>query len=185
MKCTGIQSQLLLGTVLVALFESSLLFAEVFKTRDDALATAFEGAGTVLRKTVFLTDEQVSQIESLAKVAVESKIVTYYIGMKSDSAIGFAFFETNVVRTKSETFLVVVRPDGSVQKTEMLAFYEPMDYMPTSNWFTLFRNRVLSDGLWPKREIHNVTGATLTVRAVTQGVRKILATFDVAVRKER
>ncbi|MFQ5674562.1 MAG: FMN-binding protein [bacterium] len=155
--------------------------SQVFKTQELALKQAFPGDSVVQRRVLFLTDKQVSEIEKLAKTTVESKIVTYYEGARNNSTLGYAFFETNIVRTKPETFLVLLTPAGTVKKVEMLAFYEPMDYFPTANWFKLFKGKRLNDTLWPKRGIHNITGATLTVRAVTKGVRTILAIYQIAI----
>jgi len=159
--------------------------AQVFKTQQQALQEAFPNSDSIERKTLFLTDEQVNQIQRLAKTELESKIVTFYVGGKADSITGYAFFESNIVRTKPETFVVVLDKKARVKFVEVLAFYEPLDYLPTSNWFTLFTDKILSEELWPKRNIHNITGATLSVQAITQGVRKMLAIYQVAIVMEK
>ena len=156
-------------------------YAQVFKTQREALKEAFPNGGSIDRKVLFLTDEEVNQIQKLAKVKLESKIVTYYVGKKIGLITGYAFFETNIVRTKPETFMVILTPNVKIKYVEILAFYEPLDYLPTSNWFELFTDKILSDHLWPKRDIHNITGATLSVQAITQGVRKMLAVYQVAI----
>ncbi len=167
--------------ILLHLIIVSSSYGQVFKTQSDVLKSLFPENSTVERKVVFLTDDQTKTIEKLAKAKLESKLVTYYIWTRRDSVLGYAFFETNVVRTKPETFVVGLNPDGSVKSIEILAFYEPLDYLPTSRWLKLFNKKILNDGLWPKRDIHNITGATLTAQAITQGVRKILAIYQVAI----
>ncbi len=157
--------------------------AQVFKTQQKALQEAFANSESIERKVLFLTDEQVKQIQKLAKPKLESKIVTFYVGEKADSITGYAFFESNIVRTKPETFMVVLDKKARLKFVEVLAFYEPLDYLPTSNWFELFTNKILNDNLWPKRDIHNITGATLSVQAITKGVRKMLAIYQVAIAK--
>ena len=176
---------LFFGIICSTLFTLSIQssHAQVFKTQHKALQEAFPNSDSIERKTLFLTDEQVNQIQRLAKAKLESKIVTFYVGEKADSITGYAFFETNIVRTKPETFIVVSDKKARVKYVEVLAFYEPLDYLPTSNWFALFADKILSDKLWPKRDIHNITGATLSVQAITQGVRKILAIYEVAIAK--
>jgi len=176
---------LFFGIICTTLFTLSIQssHAQVFKTQHKALQEAFPNSDSIERKTLFLTDEQVNQIQILAKTKLESKIVTFYVGEKTDSITGYAFFETNIVRTKPETFMVVSDKKARVKYVEILAFYEPLDYLPTSNWFALFADKILSDKLWPKRDIHNITGATLSVQAITQGVRKMLAIYEVAIAK--
>jgi Na+-translocating ferredoxin:NAD+ oxidoreductase RnfG subunit len=171
-------------SLFVNLIFFSLSHGQVFKTQPEVLKEAFPRNSTVERKVLFLTDEQVFKIENLAKAKLESKLATYYVSSANDSVNGYAFFETNIVRTKPETFVVIINPSGSVRSVEILAFHEPLDYLPTPRWFKLFTNKFLDDDLWPKRGIHNITGATLSVQAITQGVRKILAIHRVALHQE-
>ena len=177
-KTKVLQSSIICA-ILLASIQSS--HAQVFKTQQKALQEAFPNSDSIERKTLFLTNEQINQIQRLAKGKLESKIIIFYIGRKADTITGYAFFESNIVRTKPETFMVVLSPNAKVKFVEVLAFYEPFDYLPTSNWFELFANKILNDNLWPKRDIHNITGATLSVQAITQGVRKMLAVYQVAI----
>lgn len=153
----------------------SIVPAQVFKSQDLALRQAFPENASLQRKTLFLTDEQINTIQEKAKTKVDSKVVTYYTGVKGDSVLGFAYFESGIVRTKPATYMVVLHPDGEIKYVDILAFYEPLDYLPAPNWLSLFESKVLSTGLWPGRDIHNITGATLTTRAITLGIRKVLA----------
>lgn len=149
-----------------------------------ALQQAFRDSATVSRKAVFLTDEQVQRIQENAKTKIESKVVPYYVCSEDDSIFGYAYFESGIVRTKPATYMVVLDSDGEVRYVEILAFYEPLDYLPASNWLALFKDAVLRTGLWPGRDIHNITGATLTTRAITLGVRKILAIHETIVQQK-
>lgn len=153
-------------------------------TKDEALRRFFPQGTQVERKTLFLTPQQVQQIEALARAKVESKVITYYVGTLRDTVVGYAFFETHVVRTMPETFLLLVAPSGAVQTVDILAFYEPEDYLPPKRWLSLFRNRMLDDELWVKRGIQAISGATLSAHSITSGVRRLLATFQIAVPKE-
>jgi hypothetical protein len=173
----------LAGICLVLMIVSSPTPAQVFSTQQQALERAFPKPQAIERLTVFLDDKQVESIQKLARAKLESKIVTYYRGKENNRVTGFAFFATDVVRTKSATYMAVINPDSTVRLVEILAFYEPMDYFPMSRWLDLFRRKPLNDDLWPRCGIHNITGATLTTQALTLGVRKMLAIFQVAVPK--
>lgn len=155
----------------------------MYLTKDEALKRAFSGA-TLERKTLFLTDDQVRAIQARAKAKIESKIVTYYVARRGREVEGYAFFETHVVRTMPATFMIVVGPDSSVRAVELLAFYEPEDYLPPSRWLELFKSKKLEDDLFLKRGIYNIAGATLSAHAISEGVRRALATFEIAVPRE-
>jgi Na+-translocating ferredoxin:NAD+ oxidoreductase RnfG subunit len=75
--------------------------------------------------------------------------------------------------------MVVVGPDGEVARIEILAFKEPPDYIPRDAWYEQFSGRELGPDLELKRAIRPVTGATLTARATTDAVRRVLALHEV------
>ena len=93
--------------------------------------------------------------------------------------IGFAIFDTHVVRTLPETFLAVLTPQGTVAATHLLAFYEPSEYAPPDRWLAQFTGVGLSDELRVGRGIVGITGSTLTSEAVTGGIRRALAIYNV------
>jgi hypothetical protein len=155
--------------------------AKAFYSKQEALALAFPEAEQVETKTLFLTDDQVQHVSTLASAPVESKLATIYIGRKAGQVLGYAFIETNIVRTLPETFLVVVAPTGVVQKLFVLAFYEPEEYMPSTRWLQQFDQKTLTPSLQVRHDIHGIAGATLSSRAITNGVRKALSLFQVLV----
>lgn len=164
---------------------ASATSAQVFLTKEQALKQAFSSATSIERKVVFLTDEQVKKIEAKAKAKVDSKVLTYYVGMTDSGPAGYAFFETHTVRTMPATYMVVIAPDGSINHVEILAFYEPEDYLPSQRWLNLFHTKTLDDDLWLKRGIRSISGATLSAQSIVEGTRRILATYHVAVAKEK
>jgi hypothetical protein len=84
-----------------------------------------------------------------------------------------------------ETFMAVIRPDSTVGAVEVLAFYEPEDYLPPARWLSLLVDSRLTDELRLNRGVRNISGATLSAQAITNGVRRLLATFEVAIPKEK
>ncbi len=162
---------------------SSPALTQVFSTQQQALERIFPKPQTIERRTLFLDEKQVAAIQKLARAKLESKIVIYYAGKKDSHVTGYAFFATDIVRTKEATYMTVVNPDSTIRLIEILAFYEPMDYFPAPRWLELFRGKWLNDKLWLKRDIHNITGATLTAQVITRGARRMLALFQMAVPK--
>lgn len=149
--------------------------ARVFLTVDEALELAFPGC-RVERKTVYLTDEQVARARELAGGGVESALVHPYVARcEGGEGGGVAYFDNHRVRTLPETLMVVVGPDDEVARIEVLAFREPPDYIPRDAWYDQFTGRELDPELALKRGIRGVTGATLTARATTEAVRRVLA----------
>lgn len=148
--------------------------ARVFLSVDEALDLAFPGA-RVERQTVFLTRQQLAQARRLAGVEIRSALVNPYVAREGGKTVGTAYFDTHRVRTLPETIMVVVDPQGKVERVEVLAFQEPPDYLPRDVWYQQFDGHELGPGLELKRDIRGVTGASLTARATTEAVRRVLA----------
>ena len=159
--------------------------AKVYLTKDDALKQAFPDAPTIDRLNIFLMDEDIKQAQELSKVKVESKLFTYYAARgKDNEIIGYAVFESHIVRTKPEVFMAVITPKGDIAHIEILAFYEPEEYLPPKRWLHLFKGRRLDDKLRVKSGISAISGASITAEGITRAVRNILAIFELKIIKK-
>jgi len=148
--------------------------ARVLVNQDEALKLAFPGA-EVRRDPVFLTDDQRSRAAELAGEPIPGKLVLRHVARRDGRVVGTAYFDTHRVRTLPEALMIVVAPDGAVARVEVLSFDEPDEYRPRGAWYAQFPGRDLDDELALKRGIRGVTGATLTARATTAAVRRVLA----------
>jgi len=155
--------------------------AKVFLAKDEALAKAFPDADRVEERTVFLTAAQKASIEQQAGSPLESQLWTIFVGWRGTEILGYAIIDHHVVRTLPEAFMVLLAPDGTVRRVEILAFYEPTEYMPSEQWIAQFADRKLDDELALRHGIQGLTGATLTAVAMTAGVRRVLAVFEASV----
>jgi len=155
------------------------LAAKVFYAKDEALRVAFPEADAIEKQTFFLTDEQVRQVEVLARARMDSKLVAVYVGKRDQKILGYALIDVHTVRTLPEAAMVVLSPDGKVVSTLVLAFYEPQEYLPPGRWLKQFEHKPLLRDLAVGREIVGLTGATLTAHAITESVRKALALYQV------
>jgi hypothetical protein len=153
---------------LIALFAFSAR-ARVFLTRQQALATAFPGT-KVTREVVYLTPEQLAAAKKESGLDFTDRMIVRYA-----SPTGYAYFDTHRVRTLAETVMIVVTPDGRIDRVEILSFDEPPDYLPKPRWIEQFRGRKLDDDLSLKHAIRPISGASLSGRAITNASRKILA----------
>ncbi|MBW2242589.1 MAG: FMN-binding protein [Deltaproteobacteria bacterium] len=177
-----------LGLIFVVALGSLPAAAEVFASKQEALAAAFPTADRVEHRSEVLDDSQAEQIEQSAHSALESRLVTLYTAWKGERVEGYAFIDIHTVRTQPEAFLVVLSPEGQVRSVRMLAFYEPPEYRPPNRWLKQFR-ALSVEWLQPDRtasaEIHGIAGSTLSARAVTSGVRRSLAFYELLVGSSR
>ena len=169
------------AAVTLSLAGASVALAKVFLTQEEALKLAFPDAKLEARNA-FLTGEQRRAAKAASGEAeLPSALVRYYVATstKDGRPVGEAYFDTHVVRTESETVMVVVSPDARIARIEVLSFSEPEEYLPRAKWYEQFRGKPLDDELSLKRSIRPVSGATLTAHATTDAARRVLAVYRV------
>jgi len=178
------------GVAVAWLALSSPLAAQARLTQHEALRLAFPPPAAIERRTAFLTEEQLARAKALAgpDVEVTSRVVTYYVGLGCDSSgpcgrsgtpIGVAYFDRHRVRTLNEVLMFGVSPEGRLVRVDILDFQEPPDYRASAGWLDQLLGRRLDDGLSLKGSVVNLTGATLTSRAITRASRRVLALHEV------
>lgn len=170
----------------LVLFLSSIpdpSWGTVYMTVPQALEKFFPPPITVEEKRAIFLDEQTKEIQKIlgADEELDSRLVTYFIAKKGNQDVGRAYIDTHLVRTLKETIMIVVGTDEKIEGIQVLSFNEPPDYLAPGRWMEQFNGRSLETA--SKKDIHSITGASLTARSVTKSVRKILAIHKVLMKK--
>jgi len=157
--------------------------AKVLVTVEEALRLAFPNC-QLERETIFLTKAETVAAGELSGEAVTRALAVRYVALREGRIVGTAYFDVHRVRTLEETVLVVVRPDETIGRVEVVSFDEPMDYLPRQGWYRQFDGKVLDGDLQLDRAIRSVSGATLTAVATTAAARRMLAVHQVIERRD-
>ncbi|HEX9592634.1 MAG TPA: FMN-binding protein [bacterium] len=153
----------------------------VYLSVEQALANAFSEGVTVARKVVWITAEQAAEIERRAGSPLPRRVVQAYEGKRVGEVVGYAFVDDVIGKTEPITYMVTIAPDVTVTRLDLLVFRETHGYeIERASWRDRFRGLRLGSDLRVGREIDKITGATLSCRAVTEGVRRLLAVVEVA-----
>lgn len=153
--------------------------ATVYYSKEEAFELAFGSGADIQNTPVFLTDEQVAEVEKTAKVKLDTKLFTFYTGSKQGETLGHAAIESHTVRTQPETLLIVLSPKGELIRVETLAFHEPPEYQPPARWFATLYRRAAHE-LQLNQGADGISGATLSCRASLDSIRKVMAIFRIA-----
>jgi len=164
-----------LAAVLIAAAIASPARARVEMTQVEALKLAFPPPQEVERRTLYLDDKAATDVKAAAGVAIEVRVVPYYIGRAAGQVTGYAYFDTHLVRTLPETVMIRITPAGTIAAIDIVAFDEPSDYRVTGRWLEQFRGRGPDDAVGLPGTIRSLSGATLSARAVTDAARRVLA----------
>lgn len=97
---------------------------------------------------------------------------------RADTLLGFAQVRNVKGKDQPITFLVAVDPAGRLRDVDILVYREPyggeVAYEP---WRRQFRGKGADSPLIVGRDIQGISGATISVNAVTSGVRRAVAAF--------
>lgn len=166
--------RLVLGALVLAAWAAAPVHGRVLLSVDEALRLAFPKAD-VERESIFLTGEELATASDAAGESITRSLLVRYVARRDGALVGTAYLDHHRVRTLDEALLVVVTPDATIARIEVLSFDEPPDYLPRRGWYEQFPGRALDDDLRLDRGIRAVTGATLTATATTAAARRILA----------
>lgn len=175
-----------LGTLaaasIIGLCSAGAVSAKVFASQEQALSEAFPEATRFDRQTIILRKEDAAKIRAITHEKVQSKVIVLHTAYREDELLGYAHIDVHNVRTKPEALMIVLDPTGTVRSVRVLAFHEPLDYLPGNRWYLQLVGTSLRDRLRVGQDIHGVAGATLSARAATDGVRRMLAYWQVLLR---
>ncbi len=92
---------------------------------------------------------------------------------------GYAFIDDQMGQHKPITFAVKLSPVGVVLREEVLVYRETHgDEIHSRRFGKQFEGKTIDDPLRPGKDIDTISGATISSRAITIGVRRALVLFE-------
>ena len=93
--------------------------------------------------------------------------------------IGWFLVDRVIGKHEYITYAVALTPDGAVRGIEILDYRETYGgEVRNANWRRQFTGKRAGQSLALGRDIKNISGATLSSRHVTDGVRRLLITYQ-------
>ena len=153
-------------------------YATTYLTVEEAQGAIFPGA-KLIPVPLTLTNAQVREIEKRADVSVRNREPRVW------RVDGGGLFIVDEVLGKHEfiTYAIGLNPDGTVRAIEVMDYRESYGYeIRHEAWRWQFVGMTAADPLKLDRDIKNISGATLSCRHIADGVKRVLATYDVALK---
>lgn len=160
--------------LIFAFFTATVCLAEtVYLTPQEALKRAFQGSQEVVSEKKTLSPEQKKRIEKATGITVAKDQWTFYLGKSGSKVDGYALIDNEIGKTEPITFLTTLSPKGEVQSVEILVYREPIgSEIKSENFRRQFVGKKEADPIRIGQDIKNITGATLSSRAVSVGVKR-------------
>jgi len=161
----------------IILSTSSATFAAAYLSVEQAQKILFPGS-SMSAAGITLTPEQRKAIEKASDMRLRKDPQFWRVA-------GGGWFIVDEVLGKHEfiTYAVALTASGAVKGVEILDYRESYGYeVRDAKWRAQFTGKTARDPLKLDNDIKNISGATLSSRHIAEGVRRVLATYEAALK---
>ncbi len=143
----------------------------------------FPDADRFVDAGINLTQEQMRAIAARTRTRVRRNVMPMWRAMQGDTLLGHVIVDEVIGKHENITYAVALDGTDAVRQIEVMEYRESYgDEIRNARWRAQFHGRRDGDTLAVGQGIVNISGATLSCVHITEGVRRLLATFAVAVR---
>lgn len=133
---------------------------------------------------VTLTPDQLKQIKAIAHVPQHTDKPRVWRALAGGKLAGWVIVDEVIGKHELITYATGISPDGHVLGVEIMSYRESKgEQVRNPKWRALFRGKTVKDPFKLNQDIPNISGATLSSRNITDGVKRLLALHEVALAK--
>jgi|SRR5436190_3363114 len=157
--------------------------AERYLSLAEAQRVCFPQAGEFEAQTIRSTAEESKAIEQKSGAKVRDRESRIWLARKGTNLLGVLMLDHVLGKHEVIEYAVAVSPEGAVLQVEILEYREHYGgEIRNAKWREQFKGKTGASKLKLNEDIYNISGATISCRNVTDGVRRVLATFELVVR---
>ena len=148
---------------------------EVYFTEDEAAKVMFPDSGNIRRETLTLTAEQKEFVEQRIGWKFPETSFPVYLGETHGKVDGYAIVQSTIGKHRPITYMVGVDTEGEVTNFEVLIYRESRGNEIAKKRFNYqYQGKDVRDPIRINRDIINISGATMSVRSASAGVKRVL-----------
>lgn len=161
------------------LTEAEMSHAEVFMTEEEAVKIMLPKSQRVRKELIRLTQEKKELIEQRIGWKFPEDSFEVYIGETGDKIDGYAMVQNTIGKHKPMTYMVGVDAQGHCSGVELLVFREAKGSEVGRKRFNVqYEGKTVFDPVRINKDIINISGATMSVRSMSAGVKRVLVLVD-------
>jgi Na+-transporting NADH:ubiquinone oxidoreductase subunit NqrC len=155
--------------------------ATVYFTADAVKKALFPGATRFVDQSVTLSKAQMTSIAKASGTRVTAAKVSVFEAQGPKGKLGTLFIDKVYGKHEFITYALALDSGGSVRGIEIMDYRESYgDQIRQAKWRAQFYGKRSGQALRIDKEIKNISGATLSCVHITEGVRRLLATYAIA-----
>ncbi len=161
------------------LTENELSHAEVFLSEEEAVKIILPQSERVRKEMLQLTQEKKDLIEQRIGWKFPEQAFEVYVGETGDTIDGYAMVHNTIGKHKHMTYMVGVDSNGACSDVELMVFREARGSEVGRKRFNVqYEGKTVLDPIRINKDIINITGATMSVRSISAGVKRVLVLID-------
>lgn len=169
--------------IIVPMAVSAPAFATQYLTLAQAQRALFPEAGRFVAQPVRLAPAQVTAVERYAKVRMRGSEQPVWRVESDGKLIGWFMLDEVYGKHEFITYVVALDASGAVRGIEILDYRETHGgEVRHPQWRAQFAGKRYGAGLKLEEDIKNISGATLSCKHIAEGVRRILAVYETALK---
>ncbi|TKB64299.1 MAG: FMN-binding protein [Nitrospira sp.] len=161
------------------LTEDELNHAEILMTEEAAVKIILAKSERVRKEVLQLTQDKKDLVEQRIGWKFPEQAFEIYIGETGDKIDGYAMVHNTIGKHKHMTYMVGVDTKGACSDVELLVFREVRGSEVGRKRFNVqYEGKTVLDPIRINKDIINITGATMSVRSISAGVKRVLVLID-------
>ena len=161
------------------LTEQEMTHAEVFLTEEEALKLMFPKSERIRKDLIRLTPETKAQIEERIGWKFPEEYFEVHIAETGARIDGYVMVQNTIGKHKPMTYMVGVDNRGRVADVELLVFREARgSEVRTKRFNSQYEGKTVLDPVRINKDIINISGATMSVRSMSAGIKRVLVLID-------
>jgi len=159
---------------------------DVYLTEAQALTILFPKSQHVRVEDLRLTPDQKARIQERIGWKFPEDSFRAFTAESHGRVDGYAVLQETIGKHRPITYMVGVTPEGTVSHVEILVYRESKGSEVRMKRFNAqYEGKTLLDPIRINKDILNITGATMSVRSVSAGVKRALVLVDEFYRHRR
>jgi Na+-transporting NADH:ubiquinone oxidoreductase subunit C len=150
-----------------------------YLTIPDAQRLAFPAATQFVEANVIYRPSDVAAIEKLSGQKVQTRGEQVWKAQAGGRLLGYFVLDYVIGKHEAIDYAVSLEPDGGIRRVDILQYRESYGgEIASRDWLAQFAGKTSRDPPLFDKNIRNISGATLSSRHVTEGIRRVLAIYD-------
>ncbi len=152
---------------------------EEFMSEEEAVKLMLPKSRRIRKETIRLSSDKKELIEQRIGWKFPEQEFELYIGQTGDKIDGYAVLHNTIGKYKHMTYMVGIDATGSCTDVELLVFRDAKgSEVGRKRFNSQYDGKTVTDPIRINKDIINISGATMSVRSMSAGVKRALVLVD-------